>query len=275
MVVVPIPTSKIWNQDIGTSQNRTACSRETVQRSIRRSAQAASAGVLYRAGPPVEAAPFLGTMRSNKIAARIVRVSVAPVLHQRLEFGIVPVRQHDAGGDEQIADSAGRLRQPLALEAKGPAARGILRYRQFDRAAQDRHANLAAEHRFIQRDRQIDAQIAAVDLEERMRHDTDRDQEIAGGMAGRGLALPFQPDLLSGGDAGGNLDIEFFAARQPDALLPALDRLFQRHRHGDVKVEIEGDSAGIELEGAAGAGPRAARRGAAEHAVEDVLETAA
>ena len=34
-----------------------------------------------------------------------------------------------------------------------------------------RHANLAPEHGFVQRDRQIDAQIAAVDLEERMRRD--------------------------------------------------------------------------------------------------------
>src|SRR3981081_4622598 len=117
MVVVPIPTSKIWNQNIGTSQNRTACSRETVKRSIRRSAQAVSTGVLYRAGPPVEAAPFVGTMRSNKIAARIVRVSVAPLLHQRLELGIVPVRQHDPGSDEKVARGA-CLGQTLAFEAE-------------------------------------------------------------------------------------------------------------------------------------------------------------
>ena len=38
-------------------------------------------------------------------------------------------------------------------------------------------------------------------------------------MAGRGLALPLQPDLLAGGDAGGNLDVELLAGRQPDALL--------------------------------------------------------
>src|SRR5450432_2845531 len=94
-------------------------------------------------------------------------------------------------------------------------------------------------------------------------------------MARRGLALPLQPALLARGNAGGNLDIELLAGRQPDALVHALDRLFKRHRHGDGKIEIERDAAAIELEGgAAGAGPRAARR-AAEHAVEDVLETAA
>src|SRR6202035_1709834 len=167
------------------------------------------------------------------------------------------------------------LRQSLALEAKRSSARGVFRDRQFHRAAERRHAYLAAEHRFIERDRQFDAQIAAVDLKEGMRRDADRDQEIAGPVAVRGLALPLQPDLLAGGDAGGNLDIELLAGRQPDALLDALDRLFQRHRHGDGKIEIERNPAGIEFEGVAAAGPLPPARGAAEHAVEDVLETAA
>jgi len=48
-------------------------------------------------------------------------VSVAPLVHQRLKFGIVPIRQHDAGGDVQIGPSRRRLWQPLALQAKGPA----------------------------------------------------------------------------------------------------------------------------------------------------------
>src|ERR1700722_18093356 len=109
-----------------------------------------------------------------------------------------------------------------------------------------------------------------------MRRDAHGDQEIAGRMAGRGLALPLQPDLLAGGNAGGNLDIELLAGRQPDALLDALDRLFQRHRHGDGKIEIERDAAGIEFEGgAARAGTLPPPCGAAEHAVEDILETAA
>src|ERR1700722_485684 len=55
--------------------------------------------------------------RSGEIAARIMGRFVAPLLHQRLEFGVVPVRQDDAGGDEQVAGSTRRFRQPLALEA--------------------------------------------------------------------------------------------------------------------------------------------------------------
>src|SRR5258705_5461332 len=108
-----------------------------------------------------------------------------------------------------------------------------------------------------------------------MWRDIDGNQQIARAMARRRLALPLQPDLLTGRYSGGNLDIEFLAGRQSDAFLDALHRFFQRHRHGDAEIEIERYSAGIELEGRASAGPRATRRGTAEHAVEDVLETAA
>src|ERR1700730_4252418 len=110
-----------------------------------------------------------------------------------------------------------------------------------------------------------------------MRRDVDRDQNIAGAVAGRGLALPLQPDLLAARDPCGNPDVEFLAVRQPDAFFAAVDCLLQCHRHGDGKIEVERDAAGIEFEGlrGAGTGPRAARGGAAEHAVENVLEIAA
>src|SRR5205085_10377396 len=117
--------------------------------------------------------------------------------------------------------------------------------------------------------------VTAVNLEVRMRGNIDCDQQIAGPVTGRGLSLPLQPDLLAGDNARRNLDVEFFAGRQPDALLDTPYRLFQRHRHGDAEIEIERDATGIELEGGAAAGPCAARRGTAEHAVEDILESAA
>src|ERR1700676_825203 len=95
------------------SHYRTMYSRKVVARSIRRSTQAASTGVLYRAGPPSRGRTlYQGGQRSFKIAARIIGMCVAPFLHQRLQFGVVPVRQHDAGGDEQVA--AASFRQALA-----------------------------------------------------------------------------------------------------------------------------------------------------------------
>src|SRR5205814_1855267 len=78
-----------------------------VKRSIRRSTQAASIGVLYRAGPPVEAVFFSAVLkRSSQVAAGIVRTSVAPFLHQGLDFGVVAVGQDESGGHYQAAGSA-------------------------------------------------------------------------------------------------------------------------------------------------------------------------
>src|SRR4051812_36603071 len=103
-----------------------------------------------------------------------------------------------------------------------------------------------------------------------MRRDADGDQEIAGGMAGRGLALPFQADLLAGDDARRNLDIELLAGGQPDPLLAALHRLFQRHRHGDAEIEVGPKRALVECSRPA---PRAGAA-AAEHALQNVFEAA-
>src|SRR4051812_21848642 len=46
---------------------------------------------------------------SAEIAARIVGVAVAPLLHQCFKLGIVPIGQDNPRGDEQVAGSA-RLR---------------------------------------------------------------------------------------------------------------------------------------------------------------------
>src|SRR5882672_10147400 len=41
--------------------------------------------------------------RLPQIASRIIRMAVAPFLHQRFEFGVVAVGQHDARGEVEIA----------------------------------------------------------------------------------------------------------------------------------------------------------------------------
>src|SRR5215475_12470754 len=198
-------------------------------------------------------------------------MSVAPLLHQQLEVAVVPVGQDDFRGDEEIAGTA-RFRQALALEAEGAPTGGVFRDRQFHRAAERRHAHPTAEHRLVERDRQVDAQVAAVDLEEGMRRDADGDEHVTRPVTRRGLALPLQPDLLARAHAGRNLDIELLAARQPHALLGALDGVLQRDSQRSIDVEVDPDAAGVELEMIAAAARAAA---AAEHAVEDVLEAAA
>jgi len=55
-----------------------------------------------------------------------------------------------------------------------------------------------------------------------MRCDADGDQKIAGRMAGRGLALPLEPDLLAGRDADRNPNVEFFPGGQADPLFSAV-----------------------------------------------------
>src|SRR5689334_12754783 len=57
---------------------------------------------------------------SAEIAARIVGVAVAPLLHQCLKLGIVPVGQDNPCGNEQVAGAA-CLRQPLPLKAESAA----------------------------------------------------------------------------------------------------------------------------------------------------------
>jgi hypothetical protein len=55
--------------------------------------------------------------RSAEIAARIVRILLAPLLHQLFEFGVLAVRQHDLCRDVEIARRR-FARQPLPLSRK-------------------------------------------------------------------------------------------------------------------------------------------------------------
>src|ERR1700722_7302175 len=106
--------------------------------------------------------------------------------------------------------------------------------------------------------------------------DTHRDQEIAGRVARRSLALPLQPNLLTGHHTGWNLDVELLAGRQSDTFLRTLDRLFQRHRHGNREIEVHRHRAGVEIEArSTPARTRPTRLSRAKHAVENVLKAAA
>ena len=81
--------------------------------------------------------------------------------------------------------------RPLPLRRNVRPAAGAGRDRKLDRAVERRHAHLAAEHRLVERDRQIEPQVVAVALEQRMRRDRDRDQRVAAAPPGPGRPCPF------------------------------------------------------------------------------------
>ena len=141
---------------------------------------------------------------SLQVSARIVRLLVAPLLHEFFEFVIDVFRQHDTDSGEQIAGVAFRL-EPLALEAEGAPGIGPGRDSQFHRAVERGNAHLPAKRRFVKRDRQLKPQIGTVRLEQRMRRDVDRDQRIACSAGCARPALTLQPDLLPARNARRNL----------------------------------------------------------------------
>ena len=102
-----------------------------------------------------------------------------------------------------------------------------------------------------------------------MRRDADRNREIARRVARRGFALPLQPDLLAGGDACRDPDVELLAGRQADALSPPLtdsssDTVIATFRSRSRPIPPVSNSK-------SGRRPDV-RPGTAEHAVEDILK---
>src|SRR5215207_4387434 len=108
-----------------------------------------------------------------------------------------------------------------------------------------------------------------------MRRDHHADEEIAGAAARAGKPLPLQPDLLTLGETGRNVDLHFLAGRQLHALLRARSGFGQRNRQRgrDIAAGCRRNIFLLELKAAAPPTPSASH--AAEHVLEDVLETAA
>src|SRR5579864_4686144 len=197
--------------------------------------------------------------------ARIVRLVALPFLHQLVELGVALFRQHDADGGEQIAAARFR-REALALETKRASARGPRRHRDLDRLVERRHPHLGAERRLVERDRQVEPHVGAVEREDRMRRDRDGDQQVTGaGLPGH--ALTFEPDMLAVHNADRNLDVDVLAVGQVQPLGRAVGRVHQRHRHFGLHVGADAEILRLEI-GAATAG------GAAEGFAQNILEAA-
>src|SRR5262245_53709606 len=106
-----------------------------------------------------------------------------------------------------------------------------------------------------------------------MRRDRNGDQHVAGRSAGRaGLSLALETDLLTGGEAGRNLDLHLLAVGQMNTPAAALGGF--RKRNGDVGRHVATTPRRREIfELAAGIGLPRARR-VAEHVFEDVVDAA-
>src|SRR5262249_18606421 len=98
---------------------------------------------------------------------------------------------------------------------------------ELDRAIQGRHAHLRPEHRLIERNRKLEAQIGAFARKQGMRRDRHRDQQIASASAGARRALPFQSNSLSVMETRRDPDVDLLARGQLDALLRTRRRLGQ------------------------------------------------
>ena len=82
-----------------------------------------------------------------------------------------------------------RRRQTLAAQPQHPPAAGSRRDRDLHVARQRRRPDLGAQHRLVERDRQIQLEVAPFDLEQRVRRVMDGDDRVAS----RALRWPGRP----------------------------------------------------------------------------------
>src|SRR5699024_9596012 len=126
--------------------------------------------------------------------------------------------------------------------------------------------DLGAERRLVERHRDGDAQVVAVEREHGVRADRHRDDEVTSRRAARaGAPLAPQPDLLAVAHARGDAGLDR-AVLDLERDFRTLDGLPERQRHGRREV-------GALLRARSGAESGAAT--AVEEAAEDVLEAAA
>src|SRR4051812_16577818 len=103
-----------------------------------------------------------------------------------------------------------------------------------------------------------------------MRRDVDRDEGIARPAVGTRPALPFQPDLLTAQQSGGNFDLDVLASRQMHPRLGALGGVGEIDGERGMQVlSRDGLAEILRLELGAGA------RAAAKHVAQDVFEATA
>src|SRR5690606_29848859 len=164
--------------------------------------------------------------------------------------------------DDLVAGGRVAVGQTAPAQAQLAAGLRIRRNLQLDLAAERGHADRRAERCFPRRHRQGVDDVAAVDLELRVRGVLDLQQQVAAVRT-----LPGQPDHLPRPDALGHPHVEGLAI-EPDADAVAAVHRLQRHRQARAQVGGPVRTARLLLrEPAAALAP--------EQAFEEVAEAAA
>src|SRR5688500_17629878 len=168
---------------------------------------------------------------------RVAFALAAPAFDEAGELGIVGHVDHQ--GDELVAALPVLAGEALALEPQHLARARPLGNAQHHRAVDRRHPHLGAEHRFVERHRQIEADIVAFATEEAVRLDRDGDNRVAIAARPR-LALPAEADPGAVLDARGKLDVERLAAAQGHPLAVERRGVLERHFEpvGDVGAAL-------------------------------------
>src|SRR5262245_61384720 len=166
----------------------------------------------------------VGSSRSSRAPPGVVAPLDLPLAHQLLKLIVAAFGQRDAYCHEQIASSV-LGRESLAPEPERASGTGAARDRELDRPGKRRHPHLAAEHRLVERDRQVEPQVSALALEQRMRSNRHRDQDVTRAPAWTGEPLATQPDLLAVGEPGRDFHLDLLAAWQLHPALGAARRL--------------------------------------------------
>jgi endonuclease/exonuclease/phosphatase (EEP) superfamily protein YafD len=186
--------------------------------------------------------------------ARVVAVGLAPAAEERLEVAVHTWRRDDAQPHPLFAAPLAALHAAPA-QPQDLARAGAFRHGQVHRPVDGRRLDLAAEHRLVERDRQVDLDVVAGAAERRMRRDGDRHERVARrSLADARAALAAQADGLAVVDALRDGHVERAAAGQHDALGRAVDRV----EKADLEPELQVRSAHREA-----AATRAAARTAA------------
>src|SRR3989338_2845706 len=145
------------------------------------------------------------------VCARIECGLVGQFLPQTIRVAVGFLRHHDLQHRKEVALTRSGS-QPAALDAQTLTCLAVRCHCQADPAGERRHIEFGAQCGFPRRQGNRNGQIAACDVEQRMRHETDTQIEITGrAIAETRPALTLETNTFAIGHAGRNLHLQGLA----------------------------------------------------------------